>query len=65
MKPASDLCDKRQSKIVQMMRSANLPEANKTKHLQEADMHLMLAKQERELYNSECIQAAEELKLAP
>ena len=49
MKPASALCDTCQSNIVQIMRSANLPEAEKSKHLQEAEMHLMLAKQERGL----------------
>jgi len=65
MKPASDLCEKCHSNVVSIMRSANLPESDKTERLKEAENHLRLAKQEREVYNDECRQAAKELKLAP
>ena len=47
------------------MRSANLPESDKTKRLKEAENHLRFAEQEREVYNDECRQAAKELKLGP
>ena len=47
------------------MRSANLPDAEKSTNLKEAELHLTLAKHKRAVYNSECMKAAEELKLNP
>ena len=65
MKPATDLCDTCQNNIVKVMRSVNLPDADKSQSLKEAEVHLLLAKQERELYNTECMRAAEEVKIHP
>ena len=62
MKPATDLCEVCQNNIVKMMHSVNLPEGEKSQSLKEAELHLMLAKQERELYNSECLLAVSEMK---
>lgn len=53
MKPASDLCDTCHNNITKIIRPANLPEAEKSECLKEAKRHLVLAKQERELYNME------------
>lgn len=65
MKPATDLCETCQNNIVKVMRSVNLPDEDKSQNLKEAEAHLLLAKQERELYNAECIKAAEEVKVQP
>ena len=65
MKPATDLCDTCQNNIVKVMRSINLPDEDKSQNLKEAELHLLLAKQERELYNTECIRAAKEVKEHP
>ena len=63
MKPATDLCETCQNNIVKVMRSVNLPDVDKSQTLREAEVHLLLAKQERELYNTECMRASEEVKL--
>ena len=65
MKPATDLCDTCQSNIVKIMRSANIPDSEKSANLKAAEQHLMLAKQEREVYNEECLRAVKDLKLNP
>ena len=65
MKPASDLCDTCHGNVTKIMRSANLPESEKSECLKEAERHLMLAKQERELYNMECKKATEEHESSP
>ena len=48
MKPATDLCETCQNNIVKIMRSVNLPDEDKSQNLKEAELHLHLAKQERE-----------------
>ena len=65
MKPTSDLCENCQSNIVKIMCSANVPDSEKSKNINKAELHLVLAKQERAVYNNECVKAAEELKLNP
>ena len=65
MKPATDLCETCHSNIVRIVRSSNLPETEKSQQLQEAEHHLRLAKQERDIYNEECIMAKEELQRNP
>jgi hypothetical protein len=61
MKPKTDLCEICQENIVKIIRCANLPEQQKSKQFTEAEKHLKLAKQERELYNEECIKSKQEL----
>ena len=58
MKPATDLWPE------QGMRSVNLPEVDKLQSLPEAEVHLLLAKQEREFYNTKCMRASEEVILS-
>ncbi len=43
MKPATELCDTCQSNIVKVIRSANLPESEKSVNLKAAEQHLKLA----------------------
>ena len=50
---------------MKIVRSANIPDAEKSMNLKETELHLLLAKQERAVYNNECVKAAEELKLNP
>ena len=57
MKPASDLCDTCHYNVVKIMRSANLPESEKSECLKEAKRYLMLAKQE-------CMTTTKEHKLS-
>ena len=47
---------------MKIVRSINLPELEKTDSLKEAEVHLKLAKQEREVYNTQCMKCVEELK---
>ena len=63
MKPATDLCEACQNNIVKIMHSINLPDEDKSQNLEEAELHVHLAKQEREFYNTACMQAAEEMKV--
>ena len=65
MKPATDLCETCQKNIVQIMRSTNLSDVDKSESLKEAELHLTLATKERELYNTECMRAVEEMKVHP
>ena len=65
MKPATDLCHICQLNIVNIMRSANLPDELKSENVREAEKHLALAAQERKMYTEDCLKAAEELKLKP
>ena len=64
MKPATDLCDTCHSSIVKIICSASRPESEKLANLKAAEQHLMIAKQERELYN-EVFGAVKDLKLNP
>ena len=50
---------------MKIVRSANIPDAEKSMNLKETELHLILAKQERAVYNNECVKVAEELKLNP
>ena len=61
MKPKTDSCETCHLNITMILRSANQPESMKSDQLKEAQRHLDLAKQERKLYNEECIKAKEEL----
>lgn len=63
MKPATDLCETCQKNIVQIMHSTNLSDVDKYESLKEAELHLTLATKERELYNTECMRAVEEMKV--
>ena len=65
MKPATDLCETCQSNAMKVVRSANLPDSLKSASLKDAENHLMLAKQERQVYNEECVRATKEFKLNP
>ena len=65
MKPATDLCDICQQYITKIIRSANLPESEKSSKLHEAECHLKKAQQERELYNYECTKAKDDLDHNP
>ena len=65
MKPATDLCPTCQNNVVKIFRSVNLLESEKSDSLKEAEEHLKLAKQEREVYNAECVKCIEELKSDP
>ena len=65
MKPKTDLCHVCQENVMKIVRSINLPESEKTDSLKEAEMHLKLAKQEREVYNTQCMKCVEELKTNP
>lgn len=65
MKPATDLCEVCHLNIVKITRSANLPLSEKSEQFLEAERHLELAKQEREVYNGACLSSAEELKNNP
>ena len=47
------------------MHSVNLPAVDKSQTLREAKIHLLLAKKERELYNTKCMVASEEVKISP
>ena len=64
MKPATDLCDTCHSNIVKIICSASRPESEKLANLKAAEQHLMITKQERELYN-EVFGAVKDLKLNP
>ena len=61
MKPATDLCHICQLNVVKIVRSANLPDSEKSQNVREN--HLKLAIQERKMYADECLQAIKELKL--
>ena len=50
---------------MKIVRSVNLLESEKTDSLKAAEEHLKLAKQEREVYNSQCVQCVKELKSNP
>ena len=65
MKPATDLCEVCHLNIVKITRSANLPLSDKSEQLLEAEHHLELAKQERQVYNEECLNSTQELKINP
>ena len=62
---ATDLCHICQSNVVKIVRSANLPDSEKSQNGREAENHLKLAIQERKMYTDECLQATMELKLYP
>lgn len=62
MKPKTDLCHVCQENVMKVVHSINLPESEKTDSLKEAEKHLQLAKQEREVYNSQCMKCVDELK---
>ena len=47
------------------MRSTNLPDVEKSQTLKEAELHLALATKERELCNTECLKAVEQIKAHP
>ena len=63
MKPATDICEVCHLNIVKITRSANLPLSDKSGQLLEAEHHLELAKQERQVYNEECLNSTQELKI--
>ena len=65
MKPATDLCETCHFNIVKITRACNLPDPQKSQSLRDAEHHLEMAKQERELYNGECFSTAAELKNNP
>ena len=65
MKPKTDLCEICQSNIVLISQSANLPDSEKSSQLLEAEKHLEMASQERQVYNSECTMAKETLLESP
>ena len=65
MKPKTNLCEICQSNIVLISRSANLPDSEKSSQLLEAEKHLEMASQERQVYNSECTMAKEKLLESP
>jgi hypothetical protein len=46
---------------VKIIHCANLPKQQKSKQFTEAEKQIKLAKQERELYNEECIKSKQEL----
>ena len=65
LKPKTDLCETCHLNITMVLRSANQPESMKSDQLKAAEHHLELAKQERKLYNEECVKAKEELVANP
>ena len=62
MKPATDLCWVCQQNLTQILRSTNRSEEDKSQCLERAQLHIDLAKKEREHYNSECRMCAEQWK---
>lgn len=60
-----DLCEICQENIVKIARSADLPEAEKSPQLLDAERHLERACLERQVYNEECIKAKVELSENP
>ena len=56
---------KRDLNITVVLRSATQQDSIKSDKLKEAQRHLDLAKQERQLYNEECLRAKEDLKNHP
>lgn len=65
MKPATDLCATCQDNVAKVVRSVNLPESEKSQSLKEAEEHLKLAAQERQVYNAQCTECVEEIKSNP
>ena len=65
MKPATDLCATCQDNVAKVVRSVNLPESEKSQSLKEAEHHLKLAAQERQVYNTQCTMCVEEIKSNP
>ena len=62
MKPATDLCWVCQQNLTQILRSTNRSEEDKTMCLERAQVHIELAKKERDHYNSECKTCADQWK---
>ena len=62
MKPATDLCWVCQQNLTQILRSANRSEENKALYLEQAQIHIELAKKERVHYNTECKMCTDQWK---
>ena len=57
IKPATDLCLLCQQNVASIVKSANLPENEKSEKLKNAETHLSLAKLQRTYYNEACSEA--------
>ena len=60
IKPGTDLCFECQQNVNVILKSANLPEDEKSERLKAAEAHLLRAKLQRTHYNESCSKAKTE-----